>query len=121
MKNESYNEFENTMEGLMDFLEELSQATVKIINIERYKLMLQTAAKLTNLLRVTSSEGEINIEINKMFNLGAISFETDSLTITSPTAFADLIYNADNFEIYPLCNGKVRVDITFQSVLKSIS
>lgn len=120
MRNDNYNEFENTLDGLIGFLEELPQATVKILNLGRYKLMLQTAAKLTSLLRENLSEGEINIDINEKFNLGSISVEMESLTITSPVVFADLICKADNFEVYPLSNGNVRLDITFQRVLKSV-
>ncbi len=120
MRNENYNDFEDIMEGLMGFLEELPQATVKILNFDRYKLMLQTAAKLTNLLRENLTDGEISIEINEKFNLGTISVEMETLTITSPAVFADLICKADNFEVYPLCNGNIRLDIAFQRVLNSI-
>lgn len=120
MRNENYNDFEDVMEGLMGFLEELPQATVKILNFDRYKLMLQTAAKLTNLLRENLTDGEISIEINEKFNLGTISVEMETLTITSPAVFADLICKADNFEVYPLCNANIRLDITFQRVLNSV-
>ncbi|MDD6915141.1 MAG: hypothetical protein SOX82_06890 [Eubacteriales bacterium] len=120
MKNENYSDFEDVMEGLMGFLEELPQATVKILNFDRYKLMLQTAAKLTNLLRENLTDGEISIEINEKFNLGTISVEMETLTITSPAVFADLICKSDNFEVYPLCNGNIRLDITFQRVLNSV-
>lgn len=120
MKNENYNDFEDVMEGLMGFLEELPQATVKILNFDRYKLMLQTAAKLTNLLRENLTDGEISIEINEKFNLGTISVEMETFTITSSAVFADLICKADNFEVYPLCNGNIRLDITFQRVLNSV-
>ena len=78
MRNENYNDFEDVMEGLMGFLEELPQATVKILNFDRYKLMLQTAAKLTNLLRENLTDGEISIEINEKFNLGTISVEMET-------------------------------------------
>ncbi len=120
MRNEKYNDSEDVMEGLMEFLKELPQTTVKILNVDRYKLMLQTAAKLTNLLRENLAEGEINIEINEKFNLGAISVEMETLTITSPAVFADLVCKADNFEVYPLCNGNIHLDITFQGVLYSV-
>ena len=66
-------------------------------------------------------EGEITMELNEMLNLGSISVELDALTIDDPLAFADMIYKADNFEVYPLTNGKIRFDITFQGVLKSIA
>jgi len=120
MRSENYNEFESTLDGLMNFIEELPQATVKVLNLERYKTMMEVAAKLTALLQENYSEGELSIDVNEKFNLGTISVELESLTITSPKLFAELIYNADNFEVYPLTNGNVRLDITFQRILKSV-
>lgn len=120
MRNENYNEFESTLDGLMNFIEELPQAKLKVLNLERYKMMMKTAAKLTSVLQKNNPDGEITIDVNEKFNLGYISVELDSLTITSPALFAELICRADNFEVYPLVNGNVRLDITFQRVLKSV-
>ena len=120
MRNENYNEFESMLDGLMNFIEELPQATLKVLNLEKYKTMLEVAANLTSVLQENNPEGELTIDVNEKFNLGSISVELDSLTITSPTLFAELICRSDNFEIYPLTNGKVKLDITFQRILKSV-
>jgi len=120
MRNENYNEFESTLDGLMNFIEELPQAKLKILNLERYKTMMEVAAKLTAILRENNPEGEITIDVNEKFNLGSISVELDSLTVTSPVMFAELICKSDNFEVYPLTNGNIRLDITFQRILKSV-
>ena len=111
---------DNILDGLINYLNDLPKATVKIINPKRYYLMLQVAAKLTCLLKKTLPTGEINIEINQLFNLGSISIELDSLTILEPSIFAELICKADNFEVYPLTNGNVKLTITFHAVLKTI-
>lgn len=115
------NEYETTFDALMDYIKCLPKATVKMINLSRYRLLMRTASQLTDLLRKTEPEGEINIEIDKTFNLGSISVEMDSLTIEDPHAFADAIYKADNFEIYPLVTGKIRLDVTFHGVLKNLA
>lgn len=120
MRNENYNEFESTLDGLMNFIEELPQAKLKILNLERYKTMMEVAAKLTAILRENNPEGEITIDVNEKFNLGSISVELDSLTVTSPVIFAELICKSDNFEVYPLTNGNIQLDITFQRILKSV-
>lgn len=120
MRNENYNEFESTLDGLMNFIEELPQAKLKILNLERYKTMMEVAAKLTAILRENNPEGEITIDVNEKFNLGSISVELDSLMVTSPAIFAELICKSDNFEVYPLTNGNIRLDITFQRILKSV-
>ena len=120
MRSQNYeeNNFDTVMEGLMGFMKSLPKSQVKMLNPSRYKLMLRTAAQLTDLLRKTVSEGELEIDVDPTFNLGSIT--VDSLSVDEPLAFADVIYKADNFEIYPLTNGKIRLDVTFQSVLKTI-
>ncbi len=122
MSKQDYEEknFDTVLEGLMDFMKSMPKSQVKTLNPSRYKLMLRTAAQLTDLLRKSVSDGTLEIDVNPTFNLGAITVELDSLSVDEPLAFADVIYKADNFEIYPLTNGKIRLDITFQSVLKTI-
>lgn len=120
MRNENYNEFESTLDGLMNFIEELPQAKLKVLNLERYKTMMEVVAKLTAILRENNPEGEITIDVNEKFNLGSISVELDSLAVTSPVIFAELICKSDNFEVYPLTNGNIRLDITFQRILKTV-
>lgn len=122
MRRQNYeeNNFDTVLEGLMGFMKSLPKSQVKMLNPSRYKLMLRTAAQLTDLLRKTVSEGELEIDVDPTFNLGSITVELDSLSVDEPLAFADVIYKADNFEIYPLTNGKIRLDVTFQSVLKTI-
>ena len=119
-QNYEENNFETVLEGLMGFMKSLPKSQVKMLNPSRYKLMLRTAAQLTDLLRKTVSDGELEIDVDPTFNLGSITVELDSLSVDEPLAFADVIYKADNFEIYPLTNGKIRLDVTFQSVLKII-
>ena len=122
MRRQNYeeNNFDTVLEGLMGFMKSLPKSQVKMLNPSRYKLMLRTAAQLTDLLRKRVSDGELEIDVDPTFNLGSITVELDSLSVDEPLAFADVIYKADNFEIYPLTNGKIRLDVTFQSVLKTI-
>lgn len=112
--------YENELDNLIDFLKELPEERIKIINPERYALLLQTSKQLEWFLKKTGEEAEINININEMFNLGAVSTEIASIFIDDATEFSKIISKADNVEIYPLLNGNIKLDITFQSVLKSI-
>lgn len=115
------NEYETTFDALVDYIKCLPKATVKMINRSRYRLLMRTAAQLTDILRKTEPEGELNIEIDDVLNIGSISVELDSLTVEEPLTFSDMIYKADNFEVYPLTNGKIRLDITFHGVLKNLA
>lgn len=114
------NEFETTLDALVEYINLLPKATVKMLDFARYNAFMRTAAQLTKLLQASAPAGQIDIDLNETFNLGSISVELDSLTVENPLAFADLIYKADNFEIYPLTNGKIKLDITFQGILKSL-
>lgn len=113
-------EFDSTFEALVGFMNSLPKSTIKILNVERYQQMLQTAAKLTDLLKESYLDGEINIEVDQIFNIGSINIELNSLEINNTDIFAELIRRADNFEVCPLTNGNVELNIVFQSVLKSV-
>ena len=115
------NEFDTTMDALMSLIQKMPKATVKMFNLPRYMLLMKTASQLTDLLRENILEGELNIEIDDTFNFGAISVELDMLTVESPQRFTEIVCHADNFEIYPLTNGKIRLDITFHGVLKNLA
>lgn len=111
---------ESNFEYFIDYINSLPQSTVKIINMDNYLKMLQVLKSLQNLLQKTSSEWKITFEINDKFNLGCIYLELFELSVLSPHDFAKIIDRCDNFEIYPLNNGTIRIDSAFQNVLCSI-
>ncbi len=104
----------------MGYMRSMPKTQVKTLNMSRYKRMLKTAAQLTDLLRKYVAEGEIEIGVDPTYNLGTITAELDSFSVDEPIEFSNIVSEADNFEIYPLNNGKIRLDITFQSVLRTI-
>lgn len=113
--------YDDALNALLDFINHLPKDKVKMINFEQYKNMMQTAVELTNLLVEAKEQGELEIEIRDTFNMGSISTELDDLLVMNTKAFAAMIEKADNFEIYPKINGKIQMNITFQSVLKTIA
>ena len=113
-------DFDITFEALLDFINTLPKGKVKMINFERYKTMMQTAAELKDILVEVGAEGEFEIDLCNMFNTGFIKAELDDLTVLNTKQFAAMIEKADNFEIYPKTNGKIQLNIAFQSVLKII-
>lgn len=115
------NYLDEVFDAFLDLLRSLPKGTVKVIRPERYELMLKTAVKLKELLRETYPHCQIVVKVDQTFHLGSVSVELDSLTIYNPEAFAELVRQADNFDIYPLTNGNIRLDIAFQSVLKTVA
>ena len=120
-KNYFEENYENTLDALLDFMKSLPQPTLKVLNTERYALILKTAADLKELLCQTAESGCIDIDLVQEFNLGSISFEAPDLVVYDSETFAKIISVCDNVEIYPLTNGNLRLNLTFQSVLKSVS
>lgn len=113
-------DYETTLDALLDYFRWLPKPTVQILNIRQYHKMMETAARLQQLVAETVPEGSMDIEIDQNFNLGSISIELPELSVQNPQAFSRIIREADNFELYPLTNGNVRLDITFQRILKPI-
>ncbi len=113
-------EYDAAIDALLAFLSFLPKDTVKMIDFDRYKLMMQTAAELKDLLVEAGLKGEFDIEVCDLFDSGFIKAELDELIVPDPTRFALMIAKADNFEIYPKTNGKMQLSLTFLSVLKTI-
>lgn len=119
--NENKNlEFDPTLDALVAFLGNLPQATVKMLNVPKYRKMLECCAALKKMLEQTHESGEINVSVDRQFNLGSVTAELDDLYVPEPERFSRLILMADNFEVYPLTNGRIRFSLAFQSVLKSV-
>lgn len=113
-------EYDDCLDGLLGLMATLPQETVKLLDLQKYSEMLTSAARLTGLLRESGEADELTIDVDQFFRYGTIRTELDDLAVTDTGAFMEVIALADNFEIYPLTNGKLRLSITFQSVLKAI-
>lgn len=113
-------DYETTLDALLDYINQLPKSTVKLLDVSRYQLLMETAAALQKLLAETIPEGSLTVEIDPDFNLGCISSELPELSVTNPQTLSVILKNADNCEIYPLTNGNLRLDITFQRILKSV-
>ena len=115
------NYFEKKEFDILDTMAELfSKQTIKTIDCSRYKALISTASKLEKLLPDSRANEEITVEINEIFNIGTVTAEIEGLSITNIPEFFFVLLSADNFEIYPLTSGKIRLDITFYNVLKTL-
>lgn len=113
-------EFDPTVDALLAFLDLLPKDKVKMIDFDRCKTMMQTAAELKDILSQNHGEGQLDIDICEMFNMGSITARLSDLTVCNIPQFTEMISKADNFELYPRTDGTIQVNITFQSVLKAI-
>ena len=117
---DEYEEYDDCLNELLAFFESLPKESVKLLDVSKYKRMLVAASKLKTLLCISGESGEIEVNLHREFNMGTITAEIKSLTVHETTLFTEMIKDADNFEIYPLVNGNIKIGIAFQSVLKTI-
>ena len=109
------------LDELTELIRRMPQPKVKSLNVPRLMQLVRTAERLRRLLEKTGEPVGVELGIDELFNLGSVSVKLDMLTVFEPEEFAALIAPADNFEVYPLTDGTVRLDITFQSVLLGIA
>ena len=114
---EPYDEF---FSALLSFFDYYSEGTVKMIDFDRYAVLMKTAAELKQILSETDEQGELEIELDERFDMGTISTRLNDLTVMDPSRFAAMIAAADSFEIYPRTDGTLQLNIAFRSVLKTI-
>lgn len=124
---EDYNENINPEEQGDDYLiEELlrkltpDDEAVKILNFKKYACMYKSAETIEKILISEEMAAKGYLKINTLTNSASLIFELDELTVENTADFAQVVKSADNFEIYPLTNGKIRFSITYQSVLRNI-
>ncbi len=113
-------EAEDAIDLLVEMMKKTENGRAKILNPVRYRQLHKAAERLAVILRETTDDFELEITTDPFFNHGAISVELENLCVEDPVAFSQMICGADNFEIYPLTNGKIRLDITFHAVLETI-
>lgn len=111
-------DYKTGLDALLNYMKMLQKPTLKLLNFERYQEMMQSAYNLQQLISETIPNGSLTVEINQDFNLGAISVELPDLCVMHPQKLADIVSKADNFEVCPLINGNLRLDVTFQNVIK---
>jgi hypothetical protein len=93
---------------------------VKFLNIHRYCELLLAKNALDNILHKEGEQETFEIKFVPEFSYGTLSAELDWLTIRDKKAFAIAMSRADNFEIYPLTNGRIRAVFTFHAMFKRI-
>lgn len=113
-------EYGTALDALLAFLDCLPKDIIKMIDFDRYKTMMQTAAELKDILAESHEEGQLDIDICDMLNIGSITTQLSDLTVCNIPQFTNMISKADNFEIYPRTDGTLQLNITFQSVLNAI-
>lgn len=93
-----------------------------VVNKDRMKKVEQAYDIFEEIIHTYSPDAKVEMEINTPISDGSavIWAETDELIVKNIGDFVTVIQNADNFEIYPMTDGNIKIAITFQNVMTLI-
>jgi len=98
---------------LIKYLNSLPKPKITMLNQQRVEEMKFAYTTLSYLLRTTGGEATIEVKEEHMKSFGVIRIEADDLIIRDMKKFAQAIEFADNLEIYPLMNNRIRMALMF--------
>ena len=119
IKNEQMQELQNeefALRSIYSFLE-LNYPGTTMLNIKRYQEMLFAKAALDDLLRQNGTTITAAISIHPVFCAASLWVELDDLEVCDKTTFYLAMQPADNFEVAPLANSKLRLAFMFYQML----
>ena len=106
---------------LKQFNEWQSKPHMFIVNKERMKAMNVAYKRLEEIIHEYTPDAKIEVNMNVINDGSAsISVETDELVVHNVQDFISIIKEANNFEIYPLNNGNIRIAIMFNGIMSII-
>lgn len=98
-----------------------SQPHMFIVNTSRMKEMEIAYDILKEIVCKYDPEAVMEVNINVINDGSAsISIETCDFVVHDVQEFIEAIKNANNFEIYPLKNGNMKIAIMFNDIMKVI-
>lgn len=106
------------IEELMDLLKGLPDESELELDPEKCTELVRKADRAFKLFAGEGGGCGNRIEFVKQFDMAAVQIEGDSLSISDAEEFKSIITDAACFEIYPLSNGTIRLEITFKDILR---
>ena len=106
---------------LKQFDEWQSKPHMFVVNRKRINAMENAYNTIKKIIHEYTPEADVEINMNTVNDGSAsISVETDELVVHDVHEFISIIKDADNFEIYPLNNGNIKIAIMFNGVMDLI-
>lgn len=106
---------------MKQFNEWQSKPHMFIVNKERMKVMDLAYKRLEKIIHEYTPDAKVEVNMNVINDGSAsISVETDELVVHNVQDFISIIKEANNFEIYPLNNGNIRIAIMFNGIMSII-
>lgn len=106
------------MEELIEYLRKLPRARTWILNPVRFTEMKMCYHALESI--ALEHRADLTWEVCPEEGYGAIRMEADEFVYDLREDAAQVVSYADNVEIYPLKNGKLRAALMFYAVTKPV-
>lgn len=115
----SYNDdILNTVDALAKAID-AQESQPCIINDERVEVVRDTYKRLRKMFR--GSGVDITCQLHEPFkSMGSICLIGTSIECKDSKVFAEIIRSADATEVYPLTDGRVKLDLTFRGLTVKI-
>ena len=113
------NEF-GAVDMFADYIKQMQQPEVKIIDPARIASIVRAKAILDRFFMEDDNGARAVVMLDPLFLAATVSAEADDLVFSDPQTFSRAIIDADNFEVYPLENGKIRISIIFYKAFSAI-
>lgn len=92
-----------------------------IVNKNRVKAINDAHNRLEKIIHEYTPKANVQINMSELNDGSAyLSVETDELVVHNVQDFISIIKEANNFEIYPLNNGKIKITIMFNGIMEII-
>ena len=95
---------------------EFVDSNPSVINLQRIK-DLQTVYNIMNEMALNLADAKLAYRVNTPFkNCGDVSVETNEINLVNTRPILDAALIADNMDIYPLADGRVKICFGFNTL-----
>lgn len=109
-------------DAFVDWLKELPQCDTSILNISRVKDMNTAYKLISESLWAACCDAKVSCGYGELGSrIGYVEVEGKSIDLANLGYFAHAANLADNTEVYPLADDRVRMTLTFRKFLLPIS
>jgi ATP-dependent Clp protease adapter protein ClpS len=89
-----------------------------VVNKKRVNVMENAYGIMKKIIHEYTPEASVEINMSAINDGSAtISVETDEIVVHNVQDFISIIKEADNFEIYPLNDGNIKIAIMFNGIM----
>lgn len=103
---------------LVEYIRKLPRSQLRIIDPIRYSEMEECYQAMRMIAK--ENDGKLTYEVSPECGFGSIQLESNDLVLYAKRGYSRSLMLADNLEVYPLENGKIRTALMFFGITKAI-